>query len=535
MFNPAFTEVESVGSYSKSKRDLDLIAPEKVVPSKAESSSYQIPKLQSLVSKAHFSEDRSPDVLGFISDSKLNAGFHERVLDLNINTSMMELGNGSGEETASAVSSHSDRLNLNDEDEGLYPDGGWRAYSVITGSFLCCFTLFGLMNSIGAIESYVQENQLSHTPVATVSWIFSLFMFVSLFLGLFVGPLYDSFGSRSLLFAGSLFTFVGLFTCGACTEVYQFILSFGICTGIGTGLMMFPAVSTVSSWFGKKKRSFAIGMAQSGGSFGGMIFPIMLRFLYPKYGFNWAMRIMAFFNLGVDLIGTYLARDRLSELHEKTGEVDDRTIWKKIKGSVDLSAFKGKQFVSLSCGLFMNEFSLLITLTYLSSYAMIHGISQAESFNMLTIMNAAGVLGKFIPSYFADFYGTFNMMILMSLMLTVSMFVVWLPFGKYQGALYLFVSLFGFGCASTYALTGATVSTITRKTKDFGKRYGTAYAFVSFGNLVSLPISGSFIKEKTVSDYNNMVIFAASTCAVTTILFVIARYTIVGRDFKATI
>ena len=126
-------------------------------------------------------------------------------------------------------------------------------------------------------------------------------------------------------------------------------------------------------------------------------------------------------------------------------------------------------------------------------------------------------------------------MILMSSLLTFSLFVVWYPFGKYRAGIYVFICLFGFGCASVYTLTGATVSTITKKTKDFGKRYGAAYTFISFGNLISLPISGAFIKKQDATDYDKMVLFAAATCCSATVLFIIARYTVVGRCMKVFI
>jgi len=511
MFNSSLPELSRNDHYGQTKRDLDMVDLEEPVTSKARSSAFELQNA-----------DRSK--------SKINNSYSE----FHSSSSMKHKF---GSEHTIFKSTNSDEQPLIDDgnDESLYPDGGWKAYSVVLGSFLCCFTLFGLMNSIGAIESYVVSHQLKNVSVSTVSWIFSLYMFVALFLGLFVGPLYDSFGSMWLLLLGSIFVFVGLFTCGVCTTVAQFILSFGICTGIGTGLMMFSAVSTISSWFSKKKRSFAIGAAQSGGSVGGVVFPIMLRYLYQRYGFNWAMRIMAFFNLAVDVIGSILARDRLKVIRQRTGEIDTRTVLQKLKKSIDLKAFREKQFTALSCALFMNEFSLLIVLTYISSYAIVHGISQAESFNMLTILNAAGILGKFIPSYFADKYGTFNLMFLMSALLSISLFAIWYPLGKYRAGLYVFICLFGFGCASVYTLTGATVSTITKKTKDFGKRYGAAYAFISFGNLISLPISGAFIKVQDVRDYDKMVLFAAATCCSATVLFLVARYTIVGWRLKITI
>ncbi|QPG74483.1 hypothetical protein FOA43_001813 [Brettanomyces nanus] len=400
---------------------------------------------------------------------------------------------------------HQQDSNSPEDKAGLYPDGGWRAYSAVLGCFLCCFTVFGMMDSVGAVESYVQSNQLQSTSVSTVSWIFSIYLFISMFLGIFVGPIYDSSGSRWLLSVGTVFTFIGIFTSGSCTQVYQFILSYGVCLGIGTGIMMVPAVSTISSWFSREKRPFLLGMVQSGGSTGGLIFPIMLQFLFPKYGFKWSMRIIAFFNLGVDIVGIILAKDRLKEIREKTGQIDKRTLLDKLKHPVDLKSFKDTPFITLAISLFMNEVAVMIVITYISSYAIAQGASEGESYNMVTILNAMGVLGANIPSYFANFYGPFNMMILMSATLSIVIFVIWLPFGKYTAALYVFVSIFGFCCSSTFALTGATVSAITRKTSDFGKRYGAAYAFVSFESLISLPISGAFIKEKTPKYYDRMI------------------------------
>lgn len=421
------------------------------------------------------------------------------------------------------------------DDELIYPKG-WKPKLVVLGSFLACFTLFGLMNAIGAIEAYVQENQLASESVSSVSWVFSIYMFVSLFLGLLVGPLYDTFGATYLLLTGSIFTFVGLFSCGSAKSIYQFILSFGLCSGIGTGFLMFPAISTISSWFDRTKRPFYIGIAQTGGSVGGIFFPILLRYLFDKYGFQWAMRIFAFFNLGVTLVAVVLTKDRLKEIRMLTNEPEDeRTFWMKLKGSIDLNYFKDKKFMVLTSALFMNEFALLIVLTYLASYAIAYGASTSESYVMLTILNVAGTFGKFIPSYFAQKYGCFNMMILMSVSMTLECFIIWLPFGKFKSALYTFIVLFGFAYSATYSLTGATVGAITTKTKDFGKRYGSAYAIVSFGNLISLPISGAFIVNKTTTDYNNMVAFASASCCLASILFIISRYTIVGSKLKVAI
>lgn len=422
------------------------------------------------------------------------------------------------------------------EEKDVYPNECLESYLVVVGGFLSCFTLFGIMNTMGAIETYVESHQLAKESVTSVSWIFSIYMFVSLFSGLFVGPLYDSFGARWLVAIGGLLTFVGNFSMANCTEIWQFVLAFGICTGVGTGFMMFPTVSIMSSWFNRTKRSFFIGVIQTGGSVGGIVFPVVLRYLYPKYGFVWAIRIFALLNLGVDAVAVILMKDRIEEVRVALGEKkDERPFVVKVRQSLDISAFKDKQFMALSSALFMNEFSILILLTYIASYAIAYGSSESQAYVMLTIMNVAGTFGKFVPSYFSQWVGTFNMMILMSSTMSLMCFVVWVPFGKHSTALYIFIVIFGFAMASTYSLTGACVGTITKQTKDFGKRYGSAYAFVSFGNLVSLPISGAFIRTKSTVDYDHMAIFTACTCLAGTLLFLLARYTVVGTKLRTII
>lgn len=420
------------------------------------------------------------------------------------------------------------------EDPDLFPDGGLKAYSVVFGSFLCCITIFGLMNAMGAIESYVQVNQLADVAVTKISWVFSLNVFMTLVMGLVAGPLYDTFGSTVLLSIGSLLAFVGLMALASSTQLYQFILSFGICTGIGCGFMMFPAVSCVSSWF-LKKRALVIGLATGGGCVGGMIFPILLRFMYARYGFVWAQRTLAFINLGIDAIGILLAKDRLKELHTQTGHTDTRTFKQKLHGSIDFHAFKEAQFMVLSMGLFMNEITVIVPLTYISSYAMARGVTREESYNMITILNAAGTVGKFVPSYYADYYGSFNMICLMSFGITIAYWVIWVPFGYSKAALYVFSVVFGFCFAATYALSGSSISTITKKTSDFGKRYGSAYFIIAFGNIVSLPIAGALLKHKTIEEYCHMVYFGAATATVATLLLVAARYTIVGFKIRTII
>jgi hypothetical protein len=82
----------------------------------------------------------------------------------------------------------SDPLNEMEQDSDLvFPDGGWRAWSVILGSWCAMVPSFGLMNTIGVFEAWLADHQLKGYSKASIGWIFSLYMFFLYFGSVQVG------------------------------------------------------------------------------------------------------------------------------------------------------------------------------------------------------------------------------------------------------------------------------------------------------------------------------------------------------------
>jgi MFS family permease len=75
----------------------------------------------------------------------------------------------------------------------------------------------GLMNSVGVLEAYVSTTLLANTSTDSTGWIFGIYVFVSYFCGLQVGPIFDARGPRELIMIGTVFLLVGTFTLGLCT------------------------------------------------------------------------------------------------------------------------------------------------------------------------------------------------------------------------------------------------------------------------------------------------------------------------------
>ncbi|GMM32563.1 hypothetical protein DAMA08_053080 [Martiniozyma asiatica (nom. inval.)] len=421
-----------------------------------------------------------------------------------------------------------------------YPEGGKIAYITLFGSFIGLVAEFGLWNSLGAIESYVSANILPKSNPVGVSMIFALFSFNCMFGSMVSGVFFDKFGAKFICWLGSVLVVGGLMATANCKELYQFILAFGFCAGWGCALLTSPLVTCIGHFF-FKKRGMALAISMPGASLGGVIWPQVCRVLYGKVGFPWTMRILGFCFAGLLVISCICVHDRHEEIlrikkENESQFVSDvnvegkvklrRAIWNQFSDVVDFSCVKDKTFMVLTGALFLNEFSLIMTTTYIPSYALSKGYGEGMALSALTIFNAAGVLGRIIPAYLSDRYGNFNLMCLLSIVMVLSIFILWLPLGQYLGSFLTFTIIYGFCVAGTLALTPLCTSAIS-KPKDFGKRYGTAYFFVSFCNLISLPIGMAL--TKTAGGFDALAAFAGATCFCSTICFLTTRW-LVGRD-----
>ncbi|KAG0676985.1 gamma-tubulin [Pichia californica] len=422
----------------------------------------------------------------------------------------------------------SDGINEFEEKVLDYPEGGRTAYLTVFACFMGLIAEFGLWNSTGAIESYISAHILIHDNEMSISMIFSLFSFIVMFGTLIAGVLFDKYGAKELCYTGCVLTTGGLMATANSTKLYQFILSFGVCCGIGCACLSAPFVATIGHYF-CEKRGMALSIVMPGASLGGVIWPLVCRSLYTKIGFEWTIRVLGFCVGTILLIAAICINDRHDEImnikifNEKKEK--KMTFKETINELLDFKSFKDLNFMTLTGALCLNEFSLLMVSTYIPSYALSQGFSEGYSLIALTIYNAAGVIGRMVPAFLSDKYGNFNLMIVMSAMMSLTIWILWLPFGHNLGVFTAFTIIYGFAVAGTLSLTPLCTSAIS-KPKDFGKRYGTAYFFVGFCNLISLPI-GMALTE-TSGGYNAMVAFAGATCTLATFGFFYTRYELSG-------
>ncbi|KXL48313.1 MAG: hypothetical protein FE78DRAFT_105237 [Acidomyces sp. 'richmondensis'] len=382
------------------------------------------------------------------------------------------------------------RVSYGQKSDVTYPEGGLKAWLVVFGSFSGMVAGFGYMNSIGIYHAYLATHQLSNYSESSIGWVFSVYVFLSFFCGLQIGPIFDAYGPRFLILGGTVTLLLSVFLMGSCTKFWHFILVFGVLGGIGTSLIFTPSVSAIAHWF-FLGRANATGIAATGGSIGGIVFPLMLQSLFPKIGWGWAMRVQGFISIILLVIANLLIRSRLPP---------------KPGGSVlpDFRIFSQPAFLLVTIGTYFLEWGLFVPITYLASYSLHSGaMSSTFAYQIIAIFNAGSSIGRWVPGYMADKLGRYNTMVATIVLCMLSSLALWLPAtvlstdrnaptNMIMGLTVLYAVFMGFASGSNISLTPVCVGMLC-DTEEYGRYYATCYTIVSFGTLTGVPIAGAII------------------------------------------
>ncbi|OCL10364.1 major facilitator superfamily transporter [Glonium stellatum] len=401
-------------------------------------------------------------------------------------------------------------------DPKSFPDGGVEAWLTVAGASASLFVSFGWVNCVGIFQDYYQTHQLKHYSPSAISWIPSLQVFFMLFGGPFVGKIFDDYGHRYLLIAGTFFHVFGLMMTSISKEYYQFLLSQAICSAIGASMVFYPAFNCVSTWF-FHKRGAALGLVAAGSSLGGVIFPIMVIHLIPEVGFGWAMRICAFLILGLLIFANLTVRSRIAPTKRPFSPM------------AFVRPLKEPSFFLLTAAVFFFYWGMFTPFTFIVEEARTHGMSQHLANYLVPILNGASVIGRTVPNVVADKVGRFNVMIVMTAFTTILILALWLP-ATGNVPIVLFAALFGISSGAGIGLTPALCAQVS-PIKDIGVRTGAIFAIASFAALTGSPIGGQIIVDSHGS-FRDTAIFSGVSCAIGVCFFIAARVSLAG--FKVT-
>ncbi|KAG9560778.1 MFS monocarboxylate transporter-like protein, partial [Aureobasidium melanogenum] len=392
------------------------------------------------------------------------------------------------------------------------PNGGLIAWLQVLSGFMCFMSAWGMVNGFGVFQDFYSSTLIPDVSNSDISWIGSIQAFLLCSATVFAGPVYDHGHPRLLVMFGSALVVFGMMMTSLCSEYWQLLLAQGLCVGFGAGCLFLPSIAIIPSYFTTKK-AVAMGIAASGSSFGGVIFPIIFRRLEPRIGFGWATRVIGFISLASLLIPCFCIRARAFP--------------KTRRKLLDFAAFKEPAYALFSLASFVGFIGLYIPFFYISTYARdVSGLDDTLSFYMLPIMSAGSIAGRIIPGLVADKVGALNVLGVCNLCASILGFC-WIAIHHTAGGLIVWALLYGALSGAFVSLQPTTVASITEDLSTVGGRMGMNTFCASFGILIGTPIAGLLVGS---GNWVGMQVFSGATLLGAAILVIATRLSITGLD-----
>ena len=133
--------------------------------------------------------------------------------------------------------------------EFTFPDGGLRAWICVFGGAAALFCGFvsrltspladtqGLAPCAGVFQTYYQETFLQDYSSSAIAWIGSAQAAMAFGLAAFTGSLFDLYGHKPLVIAGSILLPLGFCMLSLCTKYYQIFLCHTTLISLGMNMM----------------------------------------------------------------------------------------------------------------------------------------------------------------------------------------------------------------------------------------------------------------------------------------------------------
>ncbi|ODM16226.1 hypothetical protein SI65_08225 [Aspergillus cristatus] len=361
-----------------------------------------------------------------------------------------------------------------------FPEGGVKAWGVVAGAFCVLFCTFGYLNAYDVYQDYYQGHQLSHESSSTISWIGSVQVFFLYAGGVIGGPFFDWIGAIVIIPPAFLFVFAMMMT-SLCKEYYQFMLAQGILGGFCCGMMFAPAMAAVGQYF-RTRRALAMG----------------------------GVRIVGLIILALLVIACATVRRRLPPC----------------KGNIlVLSAFPDPSYILTIASLFLLIWGMFTPFFYIETYATYCGMSSHLASYMLSILNAASIVGRIIPAILADRFSNFTLLFT-SGACTGVLLLCWMAI-KSNAAIIVFAALYGLCSGAIVSLLSPCIAQIVPHPSLIGAYLGMAFLLVGVSGLTGTPICGALIDGYgwwAAMVFSGVAVFMGSGLALVT------QFTLMRRD-----
>jgi MFS family permease len=357
---------------------------------------------------------------------------------------------------------------------GPPPDGGVTAWLQVLGGYFLFFNTWGLINAFGVFQTYYSTELLTHKSNSTISWIGTFTSFLLCASPISWGPIFDMGSPRVLVMFGSGCIVFGLLMTSLCHEYWQILLAQGVVCGLGGGALFINATSILPSYF-SKKRALVMGLAASGSSLGGVLYPIIFHEVQPRAGFGWAVRLIALIALITLVIPCVVMKPRARP--------------PGVRKVLDISILKELPYNVFNMATFFGFVGQYIPYFFIVDYTLDHNMTM--TFYMLIVLNVGSIPGRIIPSLLADKF--FNPLLVLATCTGCATLLafIWIGIRHSTAGLAVWCLAYGFCSGAFVSLQGACVASMTKDLRTIGTRFGINMFAGALGILIGSPVGGA--------------------------------------------
>ena len=349
---------------------------------------------------------------------------------------------------------------------------------------------------------------------SNISWIGSIQAFLLLLVGVITGPIYDAGYFRHLVITGAVLIPLGFMMTSLAKEYWQTMLAQAFLIGLGNGCIFVPSVAILPQYFTTRK-ALANGLAASGSSIGGVIYPIAFKQLIDKIGFPWATRCLGF----ISLVTLWFSVSIMKPRYLPRGR----------RKMVDWSAFREVPYMCFCIAMFFGFIGFYGPVYYIQPFAIDKHVTTPNfGFYLLPILNAASVPGRIIPNFLADYVGPLNILMPCAL-ITGILALCWAGITSLPGTI-VFAILYGFFSGGFVSMPPVAVTSLTKDMSKLGTRMGQCFFFSAFGLLCGTPVTGAI--QKSPASWLGVQLFSGLTIFIAGLFLVAARVTSKGWELK---
>lgn len=329
--------------------------------------------------------------------------------------------------------------------------------------------------------------------VATISFVIAMVVF---------GNIQDKKGPRIIGTIGGLFMGSGLVISGLILNPIVLILSMGIISGCGIGILNVATTPPAIKWFSPDKKGMITGIVVGGVSVSSMIYSPISSYLIKNLSISKTFIIIGLISLTISVfLAQFLKNPPVGyKIETKKSYIcsEDFTLREMIKT---------KKFYMVWLMLALSSAAGLMIIGHISNIAKVQA-NWENGFILVILLAVFNTVGRFVGGSISDKIGRSSLMKTIFLTQGINMFL----FSQYNnlGLLVIGSAVAGLCYGATFSVFPATISDIYGL-KYFGINYGTMFTGWGVGGIIG-PMTGAAIFDMT-GNYESAYLVAGSLLA----------------------